>query len=73
MGETTKQVLKTALSLPASERAILVDELISSLDRPDPRIDMLWAMEARDRVEAYRSGEMDAILEEEVYAEFERK
>ena len=71
MSESTEQVLKSALSLPAIERAFLVDELISSLDRPDPRIDALWAEEAKERVRAFHAGEMEGYSEEEVYAEFE--
>jgi hypothetical protein len=36
----------------------LIDELMASLDRPDPAVDALWADEAEDRLAAYDRGEM---------------
>lgn len=72
MSGRTKQILGDALSLPAPERALLVQELLFSLDRPDPRIDTLWAREAEDRIGAYEAGEMRAIPAEEVFAELEQ-
>jgi putative addiction module component (TIGR02574 family) len=72
MSDKTSQILQDALALPVLERAVLVDGLLSSLDRPDTRIDELWAREAEDRLAAYRNGEMEAIPAEEVFAELEQ-
>ena len=66
-----KEILIDALSLSAMERAALADELLASLDRPDPRIDALWAKEAEDRLAAFEAGAMKAMPAEDVFAEFE--
>jgi putative addiction module component (TIGR02574 family) len=71
MPVNVEQVRKDALALPLVERAALTDELLSSLDRPDPRVDALWAQEAEDRLAAFEAGEMEAIPAEDVFAEFE--
>lgn len=49
----TNDILKEAITLPPSERAFLVDKLISSLDERDNEIDALWAKEAESRIDAY--------------------
>ena len=46
---TTDNILKEALTLSRSEKAQLIDKLISSLDKPDKEIDELWANEAEDK------------------------
>src|SRR5690349_21808523 len=48
-----KQIFVDALALPAVERAALIEDLLASLDRPDPTIDGLWAREAKDRIAAF--------------------
>jgi putative addiction module component (TIGR02574 family) len=70
MTESTQRILKEALGLSPAERAALIDELTSSLDRPDPGIEERWAKEAEDRLRAYRAGELEAIAEEEIVEEF---
>jgi putative addiction module component (TIGR02574 family) len=72
MTVNTEQVRKDALALPLVERAALAEELLSSLDRPDPQIDALWAKEAEDRLAAFEGGEMEAIPAEDVFTELEQ-
>jgi len=69
MSVSTETVLRQALELPANDRAALVEELIVSLDKPDPALDVLWLKEAESRLAAYRSGELGAIDADEVFAE----
>ena len=69
MAETPEKLLREALQLTPADRAALVDELLSSLDQPDERVDALWAQEAELR--AYRAGELKAIAAVDVFAEFE--
>lgn len=71
MSTDVRQLLESALVLPATERAALADGLLSSLDRPDPRIDELWRREAEDRLAAFEAGEMGATPAEDVFAEFD--
>ena len=60
MNERIKAISQEARKLTPAERAELIDELIASLDQPDPAIDALWAKEAEDRLAAYDRGEMAA-------------
>jgi len=69
MSVSTETVLRQALELPANDRAALVDELIVSLDKPDPALDALWLKEAESRLAAYRSGELGAVDADEVFSE----
>jgi putative addiction module component (TIGR02574 family) len=69
MSVDAQRILKDALSLPALERATVAEELLHSLDQPDPRIDELWAREAEDRLAAFQAGQMGAIPAEEVLDE----
>ena len=71
MSETALDLLKNVLALPALDRAALAEELLSSLDRPDPSMDEQWAIEAEDRLAAFRAGKMNAVPADEVFDEFE--
>ena len=73
MVASTETLLRRALELPANDRAALVDGLIVSLDKPDPAIDALWLREAESRMAAYRSGELDAVDADQVFAELGRR
>jgi putative addiction module component (TIGR02574 family) len=70
MTEPAQKIFREALALPPAERAALIDELASSLNRPDAAFDERWVKEAEDRLRAYRAGELDAIPEEEIREEF---
>jgi len=69
MTQPTELILRQILQLPANDRAALVDSLIVSLDKPDPSLDDLWLREAESRLTAYRSGEIEAVDAEWVFAE----
>ena len=63
---TTDNIFKEALTLRPSEKAQLIDKLISTLDKPDTEIDELWAKEAEDRIDAYDQGKLKAVSLEKV-------
>jgi len=65
-----KNILKEALTLKPSEKAELVDKLLSSLDKPDKEIDKLWAQEAEARIDAYDRGEIKAVTLKEVLEKY---
>ena len=73
MTDATKTLSIQARKLSPSERLRLVDEILASLDEPDPNIDRLWAKEAEDRLAAYRRGEIRAIPLEQVLAKYRGK
>ena len=66
----TKVLIDTALKLPPDERFALIDELLHSLDRPDPELDRLWIEEAERRLAAYRSGRVQGVPAEDVVGPF---
>jgi putative addiction module component (TIGR02574 family) len=73
MSVSTETLLRQALELPANDRAALIEVLIVSLDKPDPTVDALWFKEAESRMAAYRSGELDAVDADQVFAELGRR
>ena len=73
MKPRTEDVLKEAMTLPAIERAGLVDHLISSLDTPDKTIDDIWHKEIDKRLVAYEEGNMETVTVEEVLAKYRTK
>ena len=67
---TTDNIIIEALTLRPSEKAQLIDLLISSLDKPDKKIDKLWAKEVEDRIDAYDQGKLKAISLEKVLQKY---
>ncbi|MCG2634509.1 MAG: addiction module protein [Gammaproteobacteria bacterium] len=72
MATTAENILKQALNLPATERASVAEELLSSLDKPDPEIDQLWAEEAEARIHAAKLGKMATVSAEDVFGKYEQ-
>lgn len=63
MTDKTRTLLEESLLLPPIERAELIESLLSSFDFPDRKeMDALWAAEAERRIDAYESGESEAML-----------
>jgi putative addiction module component (TIGR02574 family) len=62
-------LLEQALKLPATEKFLIVDGLLKSLDAPDPKLDEVWADEALRRLAAYRAGEIDGVPAEDIFDE----
>jgi putative addiction module component (TIGR02574 family) len=72
MSDRVKELSREGRKLPPPERAELIDDLISSLDEPDARIDALWAAEAEDRLAAIQRGEIPVQDAREVIAELKK-
>jgi putative addiction module component (TIGR02574 family) len=70
MNEKTKVLGEQARALDPRERIALVEDLLDSLDRADPEIDRKWAAEARERLAAYRRGELAAIDLSDIVAKY---
>lgn len=57
MTTATENVLKKALELSPMDRALLVEHLLSSFEIPErAHLDLVWAKEAEDRIDAYEKG-----------------
>jgi putative addiction module component (TIGR02574 family) len=68
MNDRIKSLSIEARKLTADERFELVDDILASVHEPDPSIDAAWAREAKDRLEAWRRGELGSRPAEEVFA-----
>jgi putative addiction module component (TIGR02574 family) len=66
----SKEILKEALNLTPTEKAELIDKLLSSLDEQDKELDDLWAKEAEDRIEAYEQGKIKALSIREILEKY---
>lgn len=74
MSAESKKVLEGALSLPPTERAALIEEILSSFDFPSRKeVDTLWAKEVEDRIDAYERGEMRSVPAQEVFNRIDRQ
>ncbi len=72
MTNTANTILDQALELSSTERAVVAEKLLFSLDSPDSKIDAIWANEADSRVEAYNKGEIEAISSGKVFAKYHK-
>lgn len=72
MNVENQSILARALKLSDTDRAILIEQLLASLDKPDEAIDELWAIEAEKRVEGYRAGRMRSVSLEQVLAKYQK-
>ena len=67
---TTDSIIKEGSTLSPFEKAQLIDNLISSLDKPDKEIDELWAKEAEDRIDGYDQGKLKAVSLDKVLQKY---
>ncbi|MBV8746457.1 MAG: addiction module protein [Xanthobacteraceae bacterium] len=70
MSEEAKTLLEQARALPPQDRIALVEDVLDTLDRPDPELDRLWTQEASDRLAAYRRGELAAKALSEIIGKY---
>lgn len=64
---TLENLLKQSLELKANEKFFIVEELLKSLDTPDENINKIWEEEANKRVEAFKKGELETVLEKDFF------
>jgi putative addiction module component (TIGR02574 family) len=62
-------LVEKALELKPQEKIVLIEALVSSLDKPDPEIAKTWLHEAEARLKAYRKGKSKGIPVEEIFKE----
>jgi len=70
MSSKARTLIEQARALPPHDRIALVEDVLDSLDRANPDIAQLWAQEARDRLAAYRRGELSAKGLDEIVAKY---
>jgi putative addiction module component (TIGR02574 family) len=73
MALTLDQLANEAMQLPAESRALLAEKIVESLDLAQTEeIQRLWADEAIRRRDDVRSGRVQPIPGDEVFAEVRR-
>jgi len=70
---STADIIHEAESLPVEERTLIVDSLLRSLNPPNSEIDEKWAAVARRRLQELRSGSVQPIPGEEVFARIRQR
>lgn len=72
MTETTEKVLNEALQLSPVERALLVEQLLSSFELPERKtLDDLWGKEAENRIDAYEKGLIHSTPARDIFRKIE--
>lgn len=73
MSDLAKKLFEQAVRLPDEERAAVAERLLTSLELELSKIDLLWAQEAEDRLDAYERAEIKAIPAEEVFSSIKNR
>lgn len=64
--ETRETILEKAMELSDEDKELLIIYLMSSFEsRTQEEINISWAMEAEDRLKAYKEGKLSSITLEE--------
>ena len=67
MNTTLDELNAAVLSLPRADRAHLAARILASLDE-DAEVETAWISEVRERLAAYRRGDIEAVPVEDVLA-----
>jgi len=72
MAKNVNKLAEEIRDLPDVEKLRLLDAILTDLDKPDPEIDRVWAVEARKRWAAYKAGKVPTVSYESVMAKHRR-
>jgi putative addiction module component (TIGR02574 family) len=70
---STKDIIQEATALPVEERIIVVDSLLRTLNIPNPDIDTAWVKVAKRRLAELRSGRVNPVPGDQVFARIREK
>ncbi|HET6588227.1 MAG TPA: addiction module protein [Oleiagrimonas sp.] len=62
-----QEMLKQALQPDPASRFELAEDILHSLDQPNPAIDAVWIEEAKRRLDAWRAGKVKGIPAENIF------
>jgi putative addiction module component (TIGR02574 family) len=65
---STKDIIQEATALPVEERIIVVDYLLRTLNIPNQDIDKEWVGVAKRRLAELRSGRVNPVSGDQVFA-----
>lgn len=63
-----KDFIREASDLSVEDRAMIIDSLLRTLNKPDPDIDRAWSEDARRRLDEMRSGRIRPVPGDEVFS-----
>ena len=63
---TVKNIEKTILQLSPLDRIRIVENILASLNQPNPNIERAWGLESDKRLAAYKNGKTRGISFETV-------
>jgi putative addiction module component (TIGR02574 family) len=66
MAKKMEKLAEEIHELTDIEKLRLVDVILKDLDKPDPEMDRVWAVEARKRWAAYKAGRVPTVSYESV-------
>jgi len=69
----TKDIIQEAATLPVEERVIVVDSLLRTLNPPDAEIDKAWVRIAQRRLADLRSGRIQPVPGDQVFAKIKER
>ena len=72
MAKKLEKLAEEIHELPDIEKLRLVDVILKDLDKLDPEIDRVWAVEARKRWTAYKAGTARTVSYESVMSKHRR-
>ena len=72
MAKKMEKLAQEIHELTDIEKLRLVDVILKDLDKPDPEMDRVWAVEARKRWSAYKAGRIPTVSYESVMAKHRR-
>ena len=70
MATDTDKLLSEIRALPEEGKLRLLDVILTDLETTDPKIDRIWAKEARKRWDAYKAGSIETVSYEEVMKKY---
>ena len=74
MTPQSEQILREALDLPPIERAELVERILASFEFPVRKdVDVAWAREVEDRIDAFERGDIRSFPASEVFGEIDQR
>jgi len=68
-----KDIIQEAATLPVEERVMVVDSLLRTLNPPDAEIDRAWARIAQRRLADLRSGRVQPVPGDQVFAKIKER
>lgn len=71
MTDHTQSILDAAVKLPETEKLVLVEGILTSLSALDEDWNKAWSKEASARMAEYKTGKVEAIDADDVFAELE--